>query len=259
MTRQAIIPRNRKDPTGTTRLQRGAIREGKKRMREIRSAYIEALNSIPTMVVNKRYTFQLDAETLQSLLDNLGGLVDQVLAGSQKEDSWLFRLYGEQAFRRGAAQAQKNISVQVPEYPDDLQSLLLSEPYRRRLAITASRQFEEMKGLSGDTKKELARVLTDGIGRGKNPRDIAKEITRRTNVGASRAARIARTEIPMALRRSRWDESHEAQERYGFRLMLMHLSALSPTTRPDHAARNGKLYTEEEVADWYAEDANAIN
>ena len=40
---------------------------------------------------------------------------------------------------------------------------------------------------------------------------------------------------------------------------MMHFSALSPTTREDHAARHGEVYTVDEVAEWYSVDANGIN
>ncbi len=74
-----------------------------------------------------------------------------------------------------------------------------------------------------------------------------------------RANRIARTEITTALRRARWDEHDSASDDLGLNVMLLHLSALSPTTRQTHALRHGKLYTSEEVRDWYSINGNAIN
>mgnify|MGYP003579840847 CR=1 FL=1 len=74
-----------------------------------------------------------------------------------------------------------------------------------------------------------------------------------------RANKIARTEVPMALRRARWDEKDQAAEDYGVQSKLMHMSALSPTTRATHAARHAKLFTSDQVRDWYSQDGNAIN
>ncbi|MDN6874081.1 hypothetical protein QO209_16690 [Pseudomonas citronellolis] len=51
---------------------------------------------------------------------------------------------------------------------------------------------------------------------------------------------------------------HEMSETYGVRTMLMQISALKPDTRPSHAARHGKLFTQEEVDIWYAENDNSI-
>ena len=39
----------------------------------------------------------------------------------------------------------------------------------------------------------------------------------------------------------------------------MHMSALSPSTRATHAARHARLYTSDEVRDWYSRDGNSIN
>ncbi|WP_313124864.1 phage minor head protein, partial [Pseudescherichia sp.] len=125
--------------------------------------------------------------------------------------------------------------------------------------LVRTRVFEEMKNLSARTKSDMARILTDGIGRGQNPRDIAKRLTEQTGMEIGRAKRIARTEITTALRRARWDESDEAEAQYGIMTRQMHLSALSPTTRRKHALRHGHLYTTEEVRDWYSVDGNAIN
>ena len=41
--------------------------------------------------------------------------------------------------------------------------------------------------------------------------------------------------------------------------MMVHMSALAPTTRADHAARHGNLYTPQEAREWWARDANSIN
>jgi len=88
--------------------------------------------------------------------------------------------------------------------------------------------------------------------------DILDRITEQTGIEISRAKRIARTEIPTALRRARWDETDEAEAQYGIMTRQMHLSAFSPTTRRRHALRHAHLYTTEEVRDWYSVDGNAI-
>ena len=127
------------------------------------------------------------------------------------------------------------------------------------MALVNARMFEEMKGLSAEVKRDMARVLTEGIGRGLNPREVSRNLTEQIGIEKRRANRIARTEITTALRRAKWEEDQEASEFYGLKTKLLHISALSPTTRHTHAARNAHLYTNEEVRDWYAKDANSIN
>jgi hypothetical protein len=264
MPRSAIIPGTPRDPTGCDRLERSALRECDRRFAAIKRAYKAAVAALPAqpVTINARYTFQIDQYTIQNLLDNLNNYVDEILLDGGERNGWMFERYVSVATQRGTAQAVGNLANQSAAYRaarGDLATVLRSEPYLRRIALTRARVFEEMKGLSATTKTDLSRALTEGIGRGLNPRDIAKNIAARTDIGAARAGTIARTEITTALRRARWDESELAEETFGLVTREMHLSALSPTTRPTHAARHSKLYTSEEVRDWWAKDGNSIN
>ena len=95
---------------------------------------------------------------------------------------------------------------------------------------------------------------------GENPRETAKRLRGRFVVSKSRAERIARTEITGALRRGRWDEARDAQDKFGIETRLIHYSALIPgRTRDSHAERHGRIVTIEEQAEWYEQDGNGIN
>lgn len=263
MARAPRIPGSPRDPTGADRLERGAIRDMRRRFRLIGRRVGELVLALPSQpVVNQRYTYQLDPVLLQQLLADLNSVVETVLLEGGEADLWLLRQYVEVGAARGAAQAYASLSIQFPAYAAGRPSaidVLRTDAYRRRAALTGARVFEEMRGLSGETKADLARVLTDGIARGLNPRTVAETINARTGVGTVRGARIARTEITTALRRAKWDEADEAAEQFGSRTLEMHLSALSPTTRPDHAARHALLYTRDQCRDWWSEGANSIN
>jgi len=239
------------------------MNEFSRRVKRIAKAYQSILDRIPASpAVNLRYTFDLDTSLLSMLLENASALVDEILYGGNETNFWFWRDYVNQAYQRGTAQEFASLSQQSTVYAtgrENLQQLLLSEPYQRRLLLVRTRVFEEMKNLSARTKSDMARILTDGMGRGQNPRDIAKRLTEQTGMEIGRAKRIARTEITTALRRARWDESDEAEAQYGIMTRQMHLSALSPTTRRKHALRHAHLYTTEKVRDWYSVDGNAIN
>lgn len=258
-----ILPTSPRDPTGVDRLERGAMLEFGRRMRKIRNAYVAALGRIPAeLAVNKRYAYRLDQAILALVLGDAARETEAQLLEGGELGVWFFSAYALAAYQRGTAQTFANLAQQSAAYKagqDSLANILRSEPYRRRIALIAAREYEEMQGLSGTVKANMARILTDGIGRGQNPRVIAKALTEQAGIETRRANRIARTEITTALRRARWDESDEAAEQYGLRVMLMHYSALSPTTRESHAARHARLYTVDEVRDWYAEGANSIN
>ena len=62
-----------------------------------------------------------------------------------------------------------------------------------------------------------------------------------------------------ALRQAQWNETDWAADRLGLNTGLLWLSALKPTTRSWHASRHGKVYTTEQVRDFYAENGNRYN
>lgn len=61
-----------------------------------------------------------------------------------------------------------------------------------------------------------------------------------------------------AMRMERIKTGGSDAERLGIRYLYMHLSALSPNTRPSHAARHGHLYTEDEMQEWWGSDENDV-
>ncbi|HCT6474346.1 TPA: phage head morphogenesis protein [Klebsiella pneumoniae] len=261
-TKPPILPRNYQDPTGADALERRAMKDFARRMNKIGKAYKSALDKIPSsLAVNARYEYQLNPTLLSIILNDASYLVDQVLLDGGDYDLWFYE-YVDLAAEKGTGQAYANLSQQSPVYAagrESLSAILISEPYQRRMALVNARMFEEMKGLSAEVKRDMARVLTEGIGRGLNPREVSRNLTEQIGIEKRRANRIARTEITTALRRAKWEEDQEASELYGLKTKLLHISALSPTTRHTHAARHAHLYTNEEVRDWYAKDANSIN
>ncbi|MEC5508275.1 phage minor head protein [Klebsiella oxytoca] len=261
-TKPPILPRNYQDPTGADALERRAMKDFARRMNKIGKAYKSALDKIPSsLAVNARYEYQLNPTLLSIILNDASYLVDQVLLEGSDYDLWFYE-YVDLAAEKGTGQAYANLSQQSPVYAagrESLSAILISEPYQRRMALVNARMFEEMKGLSAEVKRVMARVLTEGIGRGLNPREVSRNLTMQIGIEKRRANRIARTEITTALRRAKWEEDQEASEFYGLKTKLLHISALSPTTRHTHAARHAHLYTNEEVRDWYAKDANSIN
>jgi len=259
-----ILPRRPADPTGVDSIEKAAIADVRARLRKILKVYQDGLKTIPaSLAVNAKYAFLLDPATLESILSGAGATIEALLLeGGPNESLWIFQSYVSVAYVKGTQQEWANLSAQSAAYKGTYQRLtdLLQMPaFRARVGIIASRQYEEMEGLAGDTKKTMSRILVDGLTRGRNPRDIAKDLSRNTDMLIGRARRIARTEVTSALRRARWDEHDSAVSNLNLNFMLMHYSALSPTTRLTHAQRHANLYTSEQVRDWYADSANSIN
>jgi hypothetical protein len=266
-----ILPSSISDPTGLDPTERRAIKDFDRRIKKSVQLYIDMLDRIEfveittngRLHVNKtRYEFRTMPEVLQTMMATTGEMIDQIMLEGGFRSLWFMSGYIEPAYRRGTSVSMTNISAQSLDYSrsrPNLESLLSSAPYQRRLGLLRAREFEEMKGLSDVIKKDLAQILTDGMGRGLNPRDIADTMVKQIDVEQSRAHRIARTEIPQAFKEARREESRQAMNDFGFKIVMMHLSAMSPTTRKTHAQRNATLHTIEEQQDWYAQDGNAIN
>ncbi|MEQ5315742.1 phage minor head protein [Providencia vermicola] len=261
--RTAIRAGTKADPTAVDKLERGTMKSFAKRIKKVSQGYIQLLNRIPSEpVVNKKYQFDLDPNYLSIILRDGELMVDEVLLQGGEFNNFFFNEYVSTAYERGTAQEYANLAQQSTAYAATQQSvatILLSEPYQLRMALVRTRVFEEMKGLSAQVKADMARILTDGIARGLNPREVARNLNEQSGIEIRRANRVARTEITTALRRARMDEADEASEVLNLETRQVHISALSPTTRPNHASRHGKMFTTDEQRDWWAVDGNSIN
>lgn len=261
--KEAILPKDMRDPTGVDALERRAMADMWRRLKKVLKVYKDALDRIPASpVVNAKYAFRLDAALLASLMAQFDFEVDQILLEGGEQRIWLFESYVTLAATQGIAQEYRNLARQSEVYRNQrgtVADILRSQPHVRRMNLVRTRVFEDMKGFNQAVKSDMARVLTDGIGRGLNPLEIARNLTQQIDIKRSRANTIARTEVTTALRRAAMDEADDAREEFGIRTLEMHISALSATTRATHAARHGKLYTTDEEREWWSKDGNSIN
>lgn len=246
-----ILPSDPADPSGQDRRERGAMAEMSKRVRRCGKAYREALDRVTFLAVNAQaYQFLNSPDAIDMLLAELAQIVEQTMTSGGR---WLFTGYVRPAYQQGTSRAQANISNQSKIYRDarGLEQLLTSDPYLKRLSLLRGRVFNEMAGIVGDIQTVLARTLTQGLADGVGPLEIATRITESTGIVERRARTIARTETGEALREGRLAETESAAA-LGINLGVMHLSALSPTSRVDHVERHGWVGTVAEEREWYA-------
>lgn len=65
-----------------------------------------------------------------------------------------------------------------------------------KVELLASRTYDDLEGVTSAMATDMSRTLTDGLVQGKNPRDIARDLTDSVEgIGKNRANVIARTEI----------------------------------------------------------------
>lgn len=263
-----ILPPTRNaDKTGTWPIVRRAEAETRSRFSRYAKALTSWLLSLDVPVgqynaTDSYYYYQLDAILLGRIDDELDRLrVEILLDKNPSTREHYISTAATMGYEQGAEKAIDNLlQITDNEYPRVVEFVLSSSPYRDRLQYISSRAFEDFAGFTDEMKADLRRVLTDGMANGKSPRDIARTIRKRVGVSASRALRIARTEVTTAHRRAIWDEDRTANA-IGIRTGLLHVSALiAGRTRLTHAKKHGHIWdTTEALGDWYAVDGNALS
>ncbi|HBR6618116.1 TPA: phage head morphogenesis protein [Klebsiella pneumoniae] len=207
-----------------------------------------------------KFIYDMSAQELADLLEAVQAILDDYLLEGGEQNLWAMDYVVAEA-QRGTLEAFNNLSQQSQVYASQttLQQLLSSPAYQNQIAAAYISTYSDWKGISDSARADLANVIADAIGRGVNPRETASIVSKRLDVSMSRAKNIAQTEQVGALRQAQWNETDWAADRLGLNTGLLWLSALKPTTRTWHASRHGKVYTTEQVRDFYAENGNRYN
>ncbi|EJC6303069.1 phage head morphogenesis protein [Escherichia coli] len=207
-----------------------------------------------------KFIYDMSPQELAELLEAVQGILDDYLLDGGENNQWAMDYVVAEA-RRGTLEAFNNLSQQSQVYASQttLQQLLSSPGYQNQIASARLTTFSDWKAISDAARADLTGIITDAVARGVNPRETASVISKRLDVSMSRAKAIAQTEQVGALRQAQWNETDWAADRLGLNTGLLWLSALKPTTRTWHASRHGKVYTTEEVRDFYAENGNRYN
>lgn len=207
-----------------------------------------------------KFIYDMTAAELADLLQVVQSILDDELLEGDSQNLWAMD-YVIAEYDRGTLNAFTNLSVQSQVYASQttLQQLLSSPGYLNQIAAARLTTFNDWKVISDTARGDLTNIITDAVARGVNPRETASVISKRLDVSMSRAKAIAQTEQVGALRQAQWNETDLAADRLGLNTGLLWLSALKPTTREWHRARHGKVFTTEEVRDFYAENGNRYN
>lgn len=280
-----IIPRNKADPTQSYRAVNRMYRDIEQRFYDIKVALKQlfdmrltgrerASNSMYGYILARNgnhpdtlyqvnagtYIYDMTAAQLADLLQVVQAILDNKLLEGGAQNLWAMD-YVTAEFERGTLSGYTNLSVQAPVYASQttLQQLLNSPGHLNQVAAARLTTFSDWKVISDTARGDLTNIITDSVARGVNPRETASVISKRLDVSMSKAKTIAQTEQVGALRQAQWNETDWAADRLGLNTGLMWLSALKPTTRLWHASRHGKVYTTEEVRDFYAENGNRYN
>ncbi|OVU90710.1 phage minor head protein [Klebsiella pneumoniae] len=207
-----------------------------------------------------KFIYDMSAQQLADLLEAVQIILDDYLLEGGEQNLWAMGYVTKEA-QRGTLEAFNNLSQQSQVYASQttLQQLLSSPAYQNQIASAYISTYSDWKLEADRARGDLANIIADAVGRGVNPRETAQVISKRLDVSMGRAKTIAQTEQVGALRQAQWNETDWAADRLGLNTGLLWLSALKPTTRSWHASRHGKVYTTEEVRDFYSEMKNRAN
>ena len=270
------------DPAQQKGREKRAYADFRRRLRaintEIRERVVDllqpreiAVNGLRAYLLNAErvYIYELDYLQIRRIDETIAEIIQRIMMQRGEQwDVWM-QQYTAEAYQQGAAYAQSSLAVQSAVYASaysNIESVLFTPEYQRRIAVVTSRTFNSMEGFTDDLIITTRRILGDTIAQGKSPRWAAQQLKGYLvdtegdqKRAASRAATIARTELGVAYRSAVMDESQRASESLGLVTKLLWVSALMATTRRSHADRHGNLYTRAEVTEFYSKNGNSIN
>jgi len=280
-----ILPTNKKDPAG----QFGNLRNAnarlntrykliKKGIRNLIATFNPILISSNSLTNNTNvYEYQLDAVRYQNINQYLQNLLYQQLLDGPTgvfKETWFLNSNLDLAYENGTQDAIVSAQrIASPDFVGDaiarqvdaisIEQVMFTRQYQDRVGLVQARVFNEMLGLSDQTKTDLADTLARGMAAGKGVRELTKDVYKRTDVSHSRAKRIVRTEVLNAYRTATSAETDEINNSVyddsPWEMKQLWFSALAPTSRSWHISRHGSVYTTQEVKEFYDRDANAIN
>lgn len=264
--RNPVIPGNTRDRTGTAGILRRAGSAIRRRYAGLARDVQAIVQAIPRYQANDSRSatvlYGLTPEQLRRIADELDEAVRRWLSEGQdgRYLFWWDALEAE-AMHLGTAQSSANLAALAPAYAATrpLQAVLYSEPYANRLAAAKFKSYEHWTGTAASVRADLAGLIGQAVLDGQSPAAAARLIAERLDVSRSKALAWAQTDITDALRQARWAESEAAEVELGIKTGLLWTSALVPTTRPHHAARNGMVYSREDVRAFYGQRGNRYN
>lgn len=262
-----VIPGTPADRTGALGILRRAVREINRRWAGLQADVLAIFDAIPVYAINAGETvdmfrYGLPPDQMGRLSAELQAAVERWIAdGRDPANLFWWSQYVSESAQLGTAQSVANLTNLSPAYAAarSIEAVIYSEPYVQRLSMAQFKSYEHWTGLAAQQKSELAQIIGRAVTDGRNPKMVAGEIAARLDVSRSKAKQYAQTDITDTLRQARWAESEHAQQDFGLQIGLLWTSALLRTTRPTHAAKHGRIFTQAAVREFYGRDGNRYN
>lgn len=256
------------DRTGTAGIRRRAAAAIRRRFAGLLAEVLAIFDGIRVYAGNdaarapERTIYALTPDELAAVSYALQQALDRWIAsGREPAHALWWAPFDAQAAQLGAAQSYANLAALSATYAGarSLEAVVFSEPFRNRVAMAQIKSYEHWTGLSAGMRSELSQIIGRAVVDGKNPRAVRAEIAERLDVSKAKALQYAQTDITDTLRQARQQEADFAAAEFGIAIGLLWTSALKPTTRPHHASRHGRVYTTDQVREFYDRDGNRYN
>ena len=261
---QSLIINQTNDPTRTAALIRRAFQRTNGKFIRINAAIRKKIvdenvlggtpDPLDTNAPKKRkYTYEyvpLGNTPFQLFMENLVDKELDLRRTGEYKNFWLSTFVGS-GYDAGIKATRSGIKKQVGDSIQmlPLDSALNNPAHLERAQAVFTRTFNGMKGVGETMTDQMRSELAQGVLEGRNPIDIAASIKDRVNkIGRTRTRLIARTEIINAHQGASIQEVKNLQESFGsIELKMRWNTTMDGNERPDHAERNGQIYTTDEA------------
>ncbi len=268
------------DPTGQqvrrNRARRLAISRLNRAKSQIRTL-IMGLNPVITadvVISNQSHDYQLTDFQQEQLILAANQSIESALevSGDSPSDDWLYSDQVEGAYRQSTLEEVRDFNSNVAaaivagtaltllqSEPIQTENIILSQQYREELRKARIASFAAVKGVSSKASAQVSNRISAGIRARVSRTQIISDVSDRFDVAKSDIRRVIDTEINTAFNNAKLEATRQISNLTGLRSAVVHISALSTTTRPNHASRHGIAYTVEQQLSWWDGNANRIN
>lgn len=240
------------DPTRTMTIRRQWTNDFKKRFNQLKKDIVDLVVTQDVFGLNQQNPYTVNASfqfhSLPEQIKAFQGWLKQrvsilLLAGSDTASSW-WKKYIVDGFRKGQGRVFDDYKKVDPnsQHYQFLKQAFNNPVSQEKVDVLAARVFSELEGVTDAMGQQITRVLTDGLTQGKNPKEIAKDLTEKVDgIGANRARMISQTEVIRSFSEGQLDEL----ERMGVAEVgiQVEFSAAHKGACPICQALNGKRYT----------------
>lgn len=271
------------DPTGQRANRRNSTRRLKTKLQIAQKKVVLELFGIAFKKVTEKvipnksltlYQYDVSPDDLETLRLSIQSHLNSELETTTDKMplDWWYKKEVELPYRQGTLEELNELNKLIEEStmgspaivslpPQQLPPsfVLFSPAYLDGVREAQIRNYGLIKSLNETTAKQVYQTIENGIQSGKSVVEIKQEIGEKFEISHANAKRIADTEVNRAYNDARLKTVKLANDETGEEIAVLHISSLLPTTRREHAARHGNVYTADQQLRWWNDGSNRIN